>query len=185
MSDHGEEDVARAMRAVQTAYDDFQALRASRPSKTPTSLSNAGRALDKLRCNLNLLNTTEALSIFRGFTLKEANNSVEIPLSDALVHDMEAIASHFRFMNPVDSAETPGDLNEQECRNIEDLVIRYDITVFSVLTQHNACVRDDLAQDIHLADRSQIDFGFAHGPGPRDAGKNDGDKSVSFGLSEL
>jgi hypothetical protein len=140
MSNCEGEDVVRAMRAVRSAYDDLQALRESRHSKISTSLSNAGRALDKLSCNLNLLTATEALSTFRGFTLKEASNSIEISLSDALVRDMNAIATHFRFMKPMDSTETPGDLNEQECRNIEDLVVRYDITVFSVLTQHNACV---------------------------------------------
>jgi hypothetical protein len=140
MSHHEEEDVARAMKAVRAAYNDLQALRASHSSKIPTSLSNAGRALDKLSCNLNLLTASEALSIFRGFTLKEANDFVEITLSDALVRDMEAIATHFRFMKPFGSADTPGDLSEQLCRNIEDLVVRYDITVFSVLTRHNAYV---------------------------------------------
>jgi hypothetical protein len=143
MAEHEEEDVARAIRAVRAAYDDLQALRSSRHSKIPTSLSNASRALDKLCCNLNLLTATEALSIYRAFTLKEANCSVETSLSDALVRDMEAIATHFRFMKPVDSTEALSDLNEQECRNIEDLVVRYDTTVFSVLTQHNACVYDD------------------------------------------
>jgi hypothetical protein len=140
MSSHEEEDITRAKKAVRAACDDLQELRASRDSKIPPSLSNASAALDKLFCNLNLLTYPEALTIFRAFTLKEPNGTIEITLCDALERDMEAVATHFRFMKPMGSTATPDDLNEQECHNIEDLVVRYDIIVFSVLTQHNAYV---------------------------------------------
>jgi hypothetical protein len=140
MSNHEEEDVTRAKKAVRAAYNDLQELRASRDSKIPPSLSNASAALDKLSCNLNLLTSPEALTIFRAFTLKEPNGSIETTLSDVIERDMKAVATHFRFMKPVGSTVTPDDLNEQECHNIEDLVVRYDIIVFSVLTRHNAYV---------------------------------------------
>jgi hypothetical protein len=140
MSNHEEEDITRAKKAVRAAYDDLQELRASRDSKIPLSLSNASAALDKLSCNLDLLTYPEALTIFRAFTLKSPNGSIETALSDALERDMEAVATHFKFMKPMGPTETPDDLNEQECRNIEDLVVRYDIIVFSVLTRHNAYV---------------------------------------------
>jgi hypothetical protein len=140
MSDHEDQDVKRAKKAVRAAYDDLQDLRASRQSKIPPSLSHASAALDKLTCNLNLMTSPEALALFHGFTLKDPGSSIEIALCDAFVRDMEAVATHFRFMKPMGPTETPDDLNEQECHNIADLVVRYDITVFSVLTRHNACV---------------------------------------------
>jgi hypothetical protein len=140
MSNHEEEDVTIAKKAVRAAYDDLQELRASRHSKFPPSLLNASTALDKISCNLSLMTSPEALTVFRGFVLKEPNSSIEIALCDALVRDMEAVATHFRFMKPMGFKETMDDLNEQECRNIEDLVIRYDIIIFSVLTRHNAYV---------------------------------------------
>jgi hypothetical protein len=97
MYNHEEEDVGRALRAVRAAYDNLQALRASRHSEIPSSLSNADTTLDKLCGKLNILtDSSEALSIFGAYTLKEANSSVEISLSDAIVSDMEAMAIYFK-----------------------------------------------------------------------------------------
>jgi hypothetical protein len=123
MSDHKEEDVTRAKKAVRAAYDDLQELRASCDSKIPPSLSNASVALDKLSYNLNLLTSPEALATFREFNMKEPNSSVETALCDALVRDMEAIATHFRLMKPMGYTKTLDDLNEPECHNIENLVV--------------------------------------------------------------
>jgi hypothetical protein len=140
ISDHEDQDVIRAKKAVRAAYDDLQELRASRHSKIPVSLSHASAALDKLTHNLNLMTSPEAITIFHGFVMKDPDSSIEIALCDVFVSDMEAVATHFRFMKPMGPTEIPDDLNEQECQKIEDLVVRYDIIVFSVLTRHNAYV---------------------------------------------
>jgi hypothetical protein len=141
MSDHQTEDVATAMKAVRIAHNDLKELRTSRHSIMPLSLSKADVALDKLSCNLHLLTgSSEALSIFCEFNLGETSSSAAISLSQALVHDMEAIAAHFRLMKPIGSDTILGDLNNQECENIAELVDRYDRTIFSALTKHNVCV---------------------------------------------
>jgi hypothetical protein len=141
MSDQEEADVARADKAVRKAYDELQELRASCDSKIPSSLSNAGVALDQLLSNLNLLTeSAEAASIFREFALKEASSSDGTTLSDAIVHDMEAITTHFSLMKPMGTSEKPNDLNKQECRDIEEMVDRYNKIISSVLTKHHVCV---------------------------------------------
>jgi hypothetical protein len=102
----------------------------------------ASNALDKLSSDLSLLASSEkALAVFCAFSVKLTSNSAGILLSDALVHDMEAIATHLRSMMPSVSTGTPGELKEQECQDIADMVDRYDRTVYSVLTRHNMCVR--------------------------------------------
>jgi hypothetical protein len=64
-----------------------------------------------------------------------------ISLSDALVLDMDAIAERLRFMTPPDSEVIAGDLSDQECQDIAQMVDCYDRSVSSVLIQHNVCVR--------------------------------------------
>jgi hypothetical protein len=120
MSYHEEDEVARVMRAVRTAYDALQALRESRHSNIPPSLSDAEKAMDKLSGRLSVLNNSpEALSIFREYTVKEASNSVGTSLSDAIVHDMEAMATYFKAMKPEGFT---GDLDEHRCRSIRTIV---------------------------------------------------------------
>jgi hypothetical protein len=140
------------MKAVRKAYDDLQALLTSHGLTIPLPLHVAasddlvplvvaGTALDKLSCNLNLVaGSAEALAMFRSFSLKETSISPETSLSDALLHDMEAIARHFRLMTPTSPVKTSGDLDERECRDIAGMVDRYDRTVFSVLVQRTMCV---------------------------------------------
>jgi hypothetical protein len=155
MSDHEEEDVARAIRAVRAAYDDLPTLRASRHSKIPLSLSDADKALDKLCAKLNVLtDSPEALSIFREYTLKETSHSVQTSLSDAIVHDMEAVATYFRSMKLESPAETPGDLDEQKFRNIKEMVDQYKAIVSKMLRKHKMCVQDESSRCIYLADPS-------------------------------
>jgi hypothetical protein len=143
MSDDEEADVLRAKNTVRTAYDNLQALKKSRGSTIPSSLSKAGVALDQLSRNLDLLTaSSEALSIFRGYVLRGTSVSSGTSLSDAIVDDMQAIATYFRFMKPISPSEMLGNLNEQQCRDIEDMVDRYERIVHSVLSQHNMCVWD-------------------------------------------
>jgi hypothetical protein len=150
MSDHEEEDVARAVRAVQTAYEDLQALRASRHSNIPSSLSDAEKALDKLCSKLSVLGgSPDVLSIFHEYTVKEVSNSVGTSLSDAIVHDMEAMATYFRAMKPVGLT---GDLDKGKCRSIKAIVDRYKTIVSTLLSKYKECVQDESTQCMHLVD---------------------------------
>jgi hypothetical protein len=134
-------EVIRAIKAVQSAYDDLQALRTSRHALVPLSLLVASTALDKLSRNLDLLaSSAEALAVFNVFSVAEPGVSIRTSLSNALVHDMETIAKHLRSMIPQDPAGTPDDLDDQKCRDVADMVDRYDRTIFSVLTRYNVCV---------------------------------------------
>jgi hypothetical protein len=143
MYNHKEEDVGRALRAVRAAHDNLQALRASRHSEIPSSLSNADTTLDKLCGKLNILiDSSEALSTFDAYTLKEVNSSVETSLSDAIVSDMEAMAIYFKAMKPVGLAGIPGELDEQKCQNIKAIIDRYKTIVSTVLSKHKECVQD-------------------------------------------
>jgi hypothetical protein len=145
MSNHEEEDVARAVKAVRAAYDALQALRASRHSKIPSSLYNAGATLNRVFCNLELLSeSTEALSIFRAYTVKEASNSVGTSLADAIVHDMEETATCFETMKPVGPSKIPDDLDKQKCRNIKEMVDQYETIISMVLGKHKECVLNEL-----------------------------------------
>jgi hypothetical protein len=150
MFDHKEQDVARTMRAVRTACEDLQALRASRHSSIPSSLSDAEKALDKLCGKLSVLNDSpEALSIFREYIVKEASNSVGTSLSDAIVYDMEAMATYFRAMKPVGLTS---DLDEQKCRSIKAIVDRYKTIVSTVLSKYKECVHDKSNQCVYPVD---------------------------------
>jgi hypothetical protein len=153
MSEHEEEDVAKVIRAVRTAYHDLQALRASRHSNIPSSLTNVDKTMDKLCGKLYVLaDSTDTLSIFRAYSLKEANNSVGTSLSDAIVHDMEATATYFRTMNLADLARIPGELDEQKCQNIKAIVERYLTIVSTVLSKHKECVQGKTTRCTYLAD---------------------------------
>jgi hypothetical protein len=150
MSYHEEDEVARVMRAVRTAYDALQALRESRHSNIPPSLSDAEKAMDKLSGRLSVLNNSpEALSIFREYTVKEASNSVGTSLSDAIVHDMEAMATYFKAMKPEGFT---GDLDEHRCRSIRTIVDRYKTIVSTVFSKYKECVQDIPTRFMHHVD---------------------------------
>jgi hypothetical protein len=153
MSDHVEDNVAKAARAVQAAYDALQALRASRHSKIPSSLSNASAALNRVFCNLELLtDSAEALSIFRGYTVKEATNSIETSLSDAIVHDMEETVTYFRSIERASLSEIPDGLDKQKCRNIKEMVDQYETIVSKVLSKHKEYVLNELNRCVCIVD---------------------------------
>jgi hypothetical protein len=140
-SEHEEEDVERAVKAVRAAYNALQTLRASRDSKIPSSLSNASAALNRVLGNLELLtDSTEALSIFRVYIVKEAHNSVGTSISDAIVDDMEETATYFRTMTPVGPSKAPGGLDKQRCQNIKMMADQYKTIVSMVLGKHKECV---------------------------------------------
>jgi hypothetical protein len=167
MSEHEKEDVARVMRTVRTAYDDLQALRASDYSNIPSSLSNLDKTLEKLYDRLNLLTgSTEALSIFRAYVVNVTSNSVEILLSGAIVNDMEATAKYLRNMTRVGLARLPGDLHEQNCQRIQQMVDRYETIVSTLLSKHKECVHVQSTSCLYLVDppsRSRLNLLTAQG----------------------
>jgi hypothetical protein len=143
MSSKGDAGIKNAIKAVRKAYDDLQALRTSPNLMIPLSLLVANTALKRLLCGLNLLaESSDARTQFDAVALGATSITARTWLSDALVHDIQAIARHFRCMTPTDPAEIMLTLNELECRNIAEMVDRYDRTIFSALIQHNECVQD-------------------------------------------
>jgi hypothetical protein len=144
MHHHEVGDVAKATRAVRTACDDIQAFRASRHLQVPSSLHDIVIALDQLCAKLDVLSdSTEALSIFRVCTLRHERNSVETALSDAIIHDMDAMATYFRTMMPEGAAELPVTMSEQECQKVKEMVHRYESIVSTMLSKHKECVQDE------------------------------------------
>jgi hypothetical protein len=136
--ENAEDHVGRAIKAVQKAHDAFQALQTSHNSTIPLSMLEASTALDKLMCKLSpLTGTAEGLAVSLTLTDRGALISSRTSLFDALKHDMEAMATRLRCMLHPNPAETPGALDTIECRDITDLVDRYDRSLSSVLTQHN------------------------------------------------
>jgi hypothetical protein len=153
MAHHGEEDIAKATRAVRTACDGLQSFRAIRHLQIPSLLPDIVIALDQLCVNLSVLtDSSEALSIFRACTLREESDSVETPLSDAIIHDMEAAATYFRTMTPEGPAELPFTLSEQECRRFEETVHRYVTIVTTILGKPKKCVQIESNRiDTHIS----------------------------------
>jgi hypothetical protein len=151
MHHHEEGDVAKATRAVRTACDGLQAFRASRRLQIPSSLPDIIIALDQLCAKLNVLtDSTEALSIFRACTLREESDSAETPLSDAIIHDMEAAARYFKAMTPEGPAELPVTLSEHECQKVKEMVHRYESIVSTMLSKHKECVQDEFTRCVCL-----------------------------------
>jgi hypothetical protein len=143
MSSNGDADIKSAIEAVQKAYDDLQALRTSPNLKIPLSLLVASTALERLLCGLNLLaESLDARTHFDAVALEATSITARTWLSDALVHDIQTIARHFRCMTPTDPTDTDDTLNPLECRNIAEMVDRYDRTMFSALIQRDKCVQD-------------------------------------------
>jgi hypothetical protein len=144
MHHHEEENIAKATRAVRTACDGLQAFRASRHLQIPSSLPDIVIALDQLCARLSVLtDSTEALSIFRAYTLREESGSAETSLSDAIIHDMEAAATCFKAMTPEGPTELPVTLSEQECQKVKEMVHRYESNVSTMLSKHKECVQDE------------------------------------------
>jgi hypothetical protein len=148
---HEEEDIAKASRAVRAACDGLQSFRASRHLQIPSSLPDILTALDQLCAKISVLtDSTEALSIFRACTLREDSDSFGTPLSDAIIHDMEAAATYFRTMMPEGPGELPVTLSEQECLKVKEMVHRYESIVSTMMSKHKECVRDKSIQCVCL-----------------------------------
>jgi hypothetical protein len=124
------------------------------------SLLVAGSALDKLMYHLDLLATsTAALSSNYVRTLFETRITVDVKLSDAITRDMDAVASCLRLMTPSKSSGLVMVMEEHQCRDVADMVDRYDRTISSTLIHYNVCVQSSTATSIYHSPlyRSSLD----------------------------
>jgi hypothetical protein len=151
MAHREEADIAKATRAVRTACDGLQALRASRHLQVPSSLPDVVIALDQLCAKLDVLSdSTEAHSIFLACTLRQESDSVETPLSGAIIHDIQVAATYFKTMTPEGPAELPITLSKHECQKVKEMVHRYESIVATMLSKHKECVQDKLIRRVDL-----------------------------------
>jgi hypothetical protein len=139
--DHLETIIKRARLAVGAAHDEFQALYAAAHKNTiPSSLVSAGADLDQLSINLALLvrNTSALISSGHVSELFQTRVSSGVTLSHAIVHDMSAIANQLRSMRTLGSSEPLSTVYHHQCRDIEEMVKRYDRIMSSVLHHHTS-----------------------------------------------
>jgi hypothetical protein len=135
--------VEKAQLAVRAAHNDFRSLykAISNPRSMPTALHVTGITLDSLAQNLELLaRSTNALSSDVAHKVFDAHMSDEVKLSDAILHDMTAVASRLRLMTPSASSEPVMVMEEDQCRDIENIATRYDQAISSILLHHSSCV---------------------------------------------
>jgi predicted ABC-class ATPase len=153
--------VAKIREAVRGAHTNFRSLyEAADRDSIPVSLLLAGSTLDKLTYNLGLLATsTAALSSNYVRALLEVRMTADAKLSDAITHDMDAVASCLQLMMPSKSSESVMVMDEHQCRNVADVVDRYDRTISSTLIHYNMCVRSSTATSIYHSPlyRSSLD----------------------------
>jgi hypothetical protein len=151
----------RVKEAVRGAHGDLRSLcTAVDRGSTPVSLLVAGSALDKLMYHLDLLATsTAALSSNYVRDLFDTRMTGDVKLSDAITRDMDAVASCLRLMMPSNSSEPVMAMEERQCRNIADMVDRYDRAISSTLIHYNVCVRSSPATSINHSPlyRSSLD----------------------------
>jgi hypothetical protein len=132
--------VDRASKASRSAHNDYQALYLAVGSASiAPSLADMGADLDKLSITLDLLSkSTPALSSELAQNVFESRVSADVKLSRAIVHDLNTIAGRLRSMTPWNSSEAAEIMHEHECREISEMVKRYDRAVSAVLRDHNS-----------------------------------------------
>jgi hypothetical protein len=135
--------VGKARVAVRAAHSDFRSLYAAIPDprSMPMSLHVTGHTLDKLAQNFDLL--AQSVNILSSQLAEKtfgAHMSNDVTLSDAIVQDMTSVASRLRLMTPSASSEPLMSMEEDECRDIENMVTRYDQAISSTLLHHSSCV---------------------------------------------
>jgi hypothetical protein len=133
----------KAQLAVRAAHNDFRSLykAVSNPRSMPTALHVTGHTLDNLAQNLDLLaRSTNALSSDVAHKVFDAHMSDEVKLSDAILHDITTVASRLRLMTPSASSEPLVLMEEDQCRDLENMATRYDQAISSILHHHSSCV---------------------------------------------
>jgi hypothetical protein len=133
--------IDKVREAVRGAHVDFRSLYAAVDrGSIPVSLEVAGTAFDKLTQNLDLLaRSTSALTSDHVRELFDTRMTADVKFSDAIAHDMDAVASCLRLMMPSNSSEPMMAMEERQCRNVADMVDRYDRIISSALIHHNVC----------------------------------------------
>jgi hypothetical protein len=139
--------IERVREAVHGAQNEFRSLYATvDKGSIPMSLSVAGTGLESLAGNMELLaGSTAALSSDFVRALFDTCMTVDVKLSDAITNDMHAVASRLRLMMPSDSSEPLIAIEEYQCRDIADMVDRYNRTISFTLIHPYACVRSSMA----------------------------------------
>jgi hypothetical protein len=132
--------VGRASEAARSAHDDYRALYlAVGSASVAPSLADVGTDLDKLSITLDLLSkSAPALSSELAHDVFESRMSAGVKLSRAIVQDLNTIAGRLRSMTPSSSSEPEKIMHEHECREISEMVKRYDRAVSAVLRHHDS-----------------------------------------------
>jgi hypothetical protein len=134
--------VEEASRAVRLAHDELRSLHEVAGNRSlPLALSVAKTALDKLSANFDQLFSFQNASHSNDiFSLFGARLSSGISLSHAIVLDMSSVVDRLRYMKSLYSSEQVALINEGECRDVADKIVRYDGIVSTALIHHNMCV---------------------------------------------
>jgi hypothetical protein len=154
----------KAGEAVRAAHNDFRSLykAVSNPRSMPTALHVTGNTLDSLAQNLDLLTrSTNALSSDVAQKVFDTHMSDEVKLSDAILHDMTTVASRLRLMTPSASSEPVMAMEDDQCRDIENMATRYDQAISSILLHHSSCVQWHNAATMIGSPSFQVFFGCA------------------------
>jgi hypothetical protein len=135
--------VDRARTIARSAHDDFRTLYLAVGSASiAPSLADVGADLENLSITLDLLSkSAPALSSELAHDVFESRMSADVKLSRAIIHDLNSIAGRLRSMTPSSSSEPEQIMQEHECRNVSEMVKRYDRAVSAVLRHHDMCVR--------------------------------------------
>jgi hypothetical protein len=132
--------VDRASKAAQSAHNAYRALYLAVGSASiAPSLAGVGADLDKLSITLDLLSkSAPALSSDFAHDVFESRVSADVKLFRAIVHDLDTIAGRLQSMTPSSSSEPEEIMHEDECREISEMVKRYDRAVSAVLYHHES-----------------------------------------------
>jgi hypothetical protein len=132
--------VGKASKAARSAHNDYRALYlAVGSAPIAPSLADVGVDLDKLSITLDLLaKSAPALSSELAHDVFETRMSADVKLSRAIVHDLSTIAGRLRSMTPSSSSEPAEIMHEHECREVSEMVKRYDRAVSAVLRHHDS-----------------------------------------------
>jgi hypothetical protein len=132
--------VDRASKAARSAHHNFRALYLAVGSDSiAPSLAGVGADLDKLSITLDLLSkAASALSSEFAHDVFETRMSADVKLSRAIVHDLNTIAGRLQSMTPSSSSEPEKIMHEHECREISEIIKRYNRTVSAVLHHHDS-----------------------------------------------
>jgi hypothetical protein len=132
--------VDRASKASRSAHNEYRALYLAVGSAfIAPSLAGVGADLDNLSITLDLLSkSASALSSEFVHDVFESRMSADVKFSRAIVHDLNTIAGRLRFMMPSSSSRPAEIMHEDECREISEMVKRYDRAVSAVLRHHDS-----------------------------------------------